>query len=220
MVAFSSIQQHQNQLIRKALNGSVFVAPFATAAITALTSGAGAALAALPAGYKDLGLTSDDGSTFGRDVEESNVTSFGHVEPTRSDINSDVTTLQVVAQETKMLTIGMYTGADTTGLQGTLLTGELSIPKPLQPESLHYRLLALYVDQYEGDDVYYARFLPRAKVTSYGEQQFAKGDDPIGYDLTFTAFFDSVLGYSERWIWAGPGWLALTTAMGVTVAVA
>lgn len=219
MATFAEWQEHQTQLIRVAKNGSVFLAPYATAVPAALTSGASAALVALPAGYEDLGLTSDDGSTFGREVEESNITSFGHTEPTRSDVISDTTTMQVVAQETKLLTLGLYTGADTSALTADATTGELSIEKPQVPETLHYRLMSVYVDQYEGDDIYYARILPRAKVTSYGDQQFNKGDGAfIGYDLTFTGFYDETLGYSERWVFSGPGWLALLADMNVSQA--
>ncbi len=216
MVTFADWQTHQTQLIRKAKNGSVFLAPVATSIPTALTSGASAALVALPAGYDDLGLTTEDGSTFGREVEESTIRSFGHTEPTRSDVIADTTTLQVVAQETKLLTIGLYLGADTTGLEADATTGELIIDKPQVPESLHYRLMAVYVDQYEGDVIYYARILPQAKVTNYGEQQFNQGDGAfIGYDLTFTGFFDETLGTAERWVFGGPGWLALLADMGI-----
>ena len=40
---FASIAKHQNELIRKALTGSVFVAPPATTAITSLTQTTGTA---------------------------------------------------------------------------------------------------------------------------------------------------------------------------------
>jgi hypothetical protein len=216
VVAFSTWQEHQTDLIRKAKNGSVFIAASTVDVPTAITSGATAALVALPAGYEDLGLTTEDGPTFGREVEESTIRSFGHTEPTRSDVISDTTTVQVVAQETKLLTLGLYTGADVSALTADATTGEVSISKPQTPETLHYRLMAVYVDQYEGDDIYYARILPRAKVTSYGEQQFNQGDGAfIGYDLTWTGFYDSTLGYSERWVFGGPGWLALLTEMSI-----
>ncbi len=219
MVTFADWQTHQTQLIRRAVNGSVFIAPYATSLITALTSGASAALVALPSGWEDLGLTTDDGSTFAREIENSTITSFGHTEPTRVDIISDTTTMQVVAQETKLLTIGLSTGADVSAAEADATTGELSIEKPLNPETIHYRLLALYVDQYEGDDIYMGRLLPRAKVTSVGEQQYNKGDGSfVGYDLTFTGFYEESAGYSERYIYGGPGWLALLSDMGITQA--
>lgn len=221
MVAFSAWQRHQTQLIRKAKNGSVFIAPSTATIPTALTTGATADLVALPTGFQDLGLTTEDGSTFGREVEESTIRSFGRTEPTRTDVISDTTTLQVVAQQTSLLTLGLYTGADTTGLLADATTGELVIDKPQVPETLHYRIFALYVDQHEGDDIYMGRLLPRAKVTSYGEQQYAQGDGTfVGYDLTFTGLYDEEFGASERWWFGGPGWLALLDDMGVTQATA
>lgn len=218
MVAFSTLREHHPELVRKALDGSVFIAEYSASLVTSLTTTSSATLSALPAGYEDLGLTTDDGSAFGRDIEESNVTSFGHTEPTRSDITSDVTTMTVTAQETKLLTLALYTGAAQAAITAAATTGEVHIHKPLNPESRHYRVLALYVDQYEGDDLYIGRILPRAKITSRGEQQFSKGDDPIMYDLTFTAFFDATAGYSEDFFLAGPGALALNTAMSIPTA--
>jgi hypothetical protein len=222
---YEALKNKQNELIRKALDGSVFVADATEAAIAALTTYTAGPpvvidLTALPSGYDDLGWLSTDGSQFSRDVAASEVTSFGSVSPTRTDITSDTTTMTVTAQETKLLTIGLATGADLSAVTAAFETGEVSIAKPSRPKSRHYRVLSLAVDQGDGGEIYLGRFLPRAKVTSYAEQSFGGGDDPITWGVTFTGEEDSVLGYSERWLFGGPGWLALLADMGITQDVA
>lgn len=171
-------------------------------------------LTALPTGWDDLGWLSGDGASFSRDVATSEVTSWGSVSPTRSDVTSDTSTLTVVAQETKLLTIGLATGADLAAVLPTAGTGEVAISKPARPSSKFYRVLSLAVDSGDAGEIYVGRFLPRAKVTSYGEQSFGGGDDPISWGVTFTGYEDSTLGYSERWLFGGAGWSSLLTKMG------
>jgi hypothetical protein len=217
--SYDELKNKQTELIRKALQGSVFCAPIDADPIADLTSYAVGPpvvidLVALPDDWDDLGWLTGDGAQFSRDVSSSDVTSWGSVTPTRTDIVSDTSTLTVVAQETKLLTIGMATGADLTGVTADADSGEVSIAKPSSPKSRHYRVLSLAVDQGDAGEIYIARFLPRAKVSSYAEQSFGAGDDPVTWGVTLTGEEDSALGYSERWIFGGAGWKALTTAMG------
>lgn len=221
MANYEDLKNKQTELIRKALDGSVFLSDdlaSATAIATLTTDSATAPgtpeLATLPVGYDDLGWLTNEGAQFSRDVATSEVTSFGSVSPTRTDVTSDSTTMSVTAQETKLLTIGLFTGADLSALTTDATTGELSIAKPSRPKSRHYRVLSLAVDQGDGGEIYIARFLPRAKVTGYSEQAFGGGDDPITWGVTFTGEEDSDLGFSERWFFGGPGWKALLTDMG------
>lgn len=229
MADYEALKNKQTELIRKALDGSAFLAPVTADPIAALTTytppvtGPPAVpaiidLAPLPTEYDDLGWLSTDGMQFSRDVTSSEVTSFGSVSPTRTDITADTTTLTVTAHETKLLSIGLATGADLSAIQAAFQTGEVSIAKPTRPKSKHYRVLSLAVDQGDAGEIYIARFLPRAKVTSYAEQSFAGGDDPITWGVTFTGEEDSDLGYSERWIFGGAGWNALVLDMGFTQA--
>lgn len=175
---------------------------------------AGVQLAALPLGWDDLGWLSGDGAQFSRDVSSSEVTSWGSVTPTRTDVTSDTSTLTVVAQETKLLTIGLATGADLTSVVPDPTTGEVKIAKPSRPKSKHYRALSVAVDQADAGEIYIARFLPRAKVSGYAEQSFGGGDDPVTWGVTLTGEEDSALGYSEAWFFGGPGWSALLDDMG------
>lgn len=219
MASYDALKNKQTELIRKALDGSAFIGGIADDPIvnlTMYTAGPPAVidLSPLPEGWDDLGWLTSDGAQFARDVATSEVTSWGSVSPTRTDITSDTTTLTVTAQETKMLTIGLATGADLSAVVPAANTGEVSIAKPTKPSSRYYRVLSLAVDQGDAGEIFIGRFLPRAKVTSYAEQAFAGGDDPITWGVTFTGEEDSTLGFSERWLFGGAGWAALLDDMG------
>ena len=172
----------------------------------------------LPKGMDDLGWLSTDGAAFSRDVSTSDVQSWGSVSPTRSDITSDISTMAVTAQETKLLTIGLATGADLAGMVPAAQTGEVSVAKPTRPASKSYRALSVAVDLGDAGEIYLARFFPRGKVTNYAEQNHGGGDDPVSWGVTLTGEEDSELGYSERWLFGGPGWNAILADMGFPTA--
>jgi hypothetical protein len=187
----------------------------ATGASVSVTVKPLASLKTLPAGYTDLGWTTEAGAAFSRSISESTVTSWGSTSPTRTDVTADTTTMQVVAQETKLSTVALYTGVDPAGLVPVKATGgSIEIQKPLLPNPRYYRVLALAVDQSSNGEIYLARFLPNGKVTGFGNQAFANGADAMGYDTTFTGYQDSVLGYTESWLYGGPGWDYLLSDMG------
>ena len=225
MPSYETLRNKQSELIRKAMDGSVFLAPITATPITSLTTYTAAitgppavpesiSLSPLPDGYDDLGWLTNDGAQFSRDVSSSEVTSWGSTSPTRTDVTTDTTTLTVTAQETKLLSIGLATGADLAAITPNAQSGEVSIAKPTRPTPRHYRALVLAVDNGDGGEIYMARFLPRAKVSGYSEQAFGGGDDPITWGVTLTGEEDSALGYSERWIFGGPGWKHELAKMG------
>src|ERR1044071_6690805 len=104
---YSGLASKNSGLIRKALDGSLFAAPYESDPIADL-SNSSSALLALPTGYEDGGLMTDEGIRFSREVETSEIPSWGRTEPTRSDVTSDVTGIAVDFQETKKLTIALY----------------------------------------------------------------------------------------------------------------
>lgn len=218
---YADIAQLQTELIRKTISGSVFVGEYDDAdLITTITTTTGTApsevitLAELPTGYEDLGYLTDDGAAFNTDTTSSDITSFQSVQPTRSDITAQTTTLQVQAQETKLLSLALYTGASKSGITAAATGGEVNIKIPERPSSKFYRVLALGVDETENGELYVARYLPRAKVTGKGSQSFSKADQALLWDVTFTGYKDSVAGCSEQWFFGGPAWSALLTSMG------
>jgi hypothetical protein len=220
MSGYAGIASQHSELIRKSLQGSVFVAPITAAAIdtSTLFDSVTGDLASLPAGYVDLGWTSDVGATVARKVASSDIMAWGDASAVRSDVTSDVSTLQVIALETKLETIGLYTGvakADITpGVNGVTV-----VEQPSTPTATFYRLLVVGVDEGDSGEIVLARFLPRAQVTNYGNQVLSNGKSALEWDLTFTGYQDSVLGYAGSQIYGGAGWLALLTRMGLNKTV-
>jgi hypothetical protein len=213
-ISYDELQQRNAALIFKALQGSVFAAPFTAPAIDTLTD-TDKLLKALPADYEDVGWLSDDGAQFSRNVDTSDITAWGSVEPVRSDVTQDTTTLQITCLEARKATIGLYTGADMSTVTPDASTGEVSIEKPARPGFQYYRVLAIAVDLTDAGELFIARFLPRARVTDYDDQSFQSSDDsPITWPVTMTGYEDPVLGYSEKYFFGGPGWSTRLAAMG------
>ena len=213
--AFAALQDLHNEFIRKAKNGSVFVAASSAATInesTLFTSPAGE-IATLPAGYADLGYLADAGAACARSISETSVTSWQSVSPTRSDRTADTTTLTVPCQETKLTTIGLYVGVDTAAVTAAT-NGVVRIDTPSVPVDLYHRVLVVSEDtSHSAGSVYICRYLPNAKVTDIAQQSHDKGDE-IQWGVTFTGFVDSAVGTAESYIFGGPGWKALLADMG------
>ena len=160
---YDVLKEKQTELIRKALDGSAFIASIDAPTLAGLTDAADSLLKPLPATgtpklpWGDLGFLSADGAQFSRDVSSSDITSWGSVAPTRSDVTADSSTLTVACQETNIRTIGLSTGADLSAVTPTAGSGEIQINKPGRPSSRFYRVLALAVDQGDAGEIYIAR---------------------------------------------------------------
>jgi hypothetical protein len=213
---YAAIRDKKTELIRKARDGSVFCGPITTTAIATITTGSSAALSAMPTGMVDIGWTTTDGVSYSRTTETSDIRSFGSVEPTRSDVTSDEITMAVTMQETSLMSLQLYTGADLTAATATVTTSEFHIAKPALPGYTYYRVAGLFVDIGDTGEIYVMRYMPRARVTEFGEQQFNDADEAITYPVTFTGYEDSTLGYSHKWFFGGPGWKSLIDEMGIT----
>lgn len=218
---YAAIAEKQASLIRKALDGSVFIAPYSATAVSAITADSTGSpgtptLAPLPAGYTDLGLMTSDGAQFSNDVKTADITSWGRIEPQRRDITGDVDSIQVVCQETKLATLAAFIDVPASSITPDATTGEVKINKPTSPTVNYYRMFAIGVDNPGGaDEIYIARFYPRASLTSRGGQKYNSGDTELEWDTTWTAFTDPVLGTSLTYFFGGPGWQALLTEMGL-----
>ena len=218
MPGFTTLQKRQQQLIRKALNGSIWVAADDATVPTSLTTGASSDPAALPTGYEDVGyITKDDGATWARDQDTSDTTSWGAFEPTRRDITSDVTTLAFTMQETKKVSLELAYGVDLSGVEGDATTGEVAFNQATSASTIYRRFLAIFADGVGADAVYIGRFCPRMAITSVDEQQWTDGQE-LRYGVTATAFVDPTLGYSVRHLFGGPGWKAQLEAAGFELA--
>lgn len=214
--SYDALHGKKTELIRKSKKGSVFVAPTSADHVVALTDMTDSLLKPLPVGYKDLGWLTDDGAQFSSDIDTSDTSSWGSVTPTRTDINSESSELQVSAQETNLISIGLYVGVSAASITAAT-NGEVRILKPLSPMKQAYHVLSLSVDETPDGEIYVARYWPNAEVTDKDDQAFNK-EDPLMWPVTLSARPDSDEGYSEAWLFGGPGWLALCEDMGIAVA--
>lgn len=221
MPDLTAFQEHQDLLIRKALNASVFAAPYATALPASYTSGAGGTtLTPLASDYVDVGfVTKSDAYSWGRATDLSEIESHGSTSPTRRDINKIVTSLQFTAQETKKKTLELYYGLDLSTLEATVSTGETTFDEPVAPDTKYHRIIAIAQDGTGADTIYIIRTLPRAMVSESSDQSWSDGDDGVFYPMTITAQPDAVAGTAVRHTFAGPGWLALLDEMGIDLGV-
>jgi hypothetical protein len=207
------LNKKKAELIRKSLDAMVLVAPIATALPATIVDPTAGTSLVVPTGFNSLGWHSDDGVTWGREVENSDITSHGSVDPTRSDIRRITSTIQVTAQETNRQTLEASLGMTIPA--SVAATGETVANEPTRAKSTYYRLLGLSVDDADGGEIWIGRLFARAKVTEVGEQVWSDGDEAMVRQMTFQAFQDSDAGVSVRHFFAGPGWKALLSDMGL-----
>ena len=210
MPTLDDLQSLADANIRKALSGSVFIAPYSVSdEITTLKDGSG--LLALPTGYVDVGrITKDQGVSWSREVETADVTSFGAASPTRRDIVSVTSGMSFTMQESKRLAFELHEGIDLSAVTYDA-NGNVTWDQPDRPASTYYRVLGLFKDGEGTDALYFAKWLPRAMVTDQGEQSWNE-ESEIQYPTTLTAFVDETIGTAVRTLWAGS--TARLTAMG------
>lgn len=218
---FAALQKKQQQLIRKTLEAAICFAPYATDLPTSLTAGADSALAPLPAGFEDIGLLDQgDGATWSRKLDQTTVNSWGFGDPTRVDLKSAVHGLKFTAQETKLQTLGMYHGVDLSAVTADATTGEVAFAAPARPANIFYRCVSIGVDGVGADEIYIGRIAPKVEVTDTDDIKETDGDDSAEtYGITMNALFDSVAGYSMKFLFGGPGWKALLADMGFSAGV-
>ena len=87
----------------------------------------------------------DNGATWSRNQENSEVTSMGYAEPTRTDVLSDVTGLAFTLQESKRIAFELYHGLDLSGVV-TDAEGNVVFDKASRPVKRKYRVIALGKD--------------------------------------------------------------------------
>lgn len=217
MVSFDTLNVTKNQLIRRAKAGAVLVAEMTVPIPVALTTGTTADLITLdPTLWKPIGWMTTDGVNYERTTESTDTNSYGSREPTRSDVNRDSIDMTCVAQETKLLTIGLTTGAILSAIKANATTGEVIIDKPDTPTLRYYRTLGVFLDHSDsGKEIYFGRLMPRAQISDFGSQAYNEDENGLNYAMTWRGKKDSTAGFSHRWWFAGPGWKEMLTDMDI-----
>lgn len=213
-----AIKSANADLVRKILDAAVVVAPMSAAVPTSFTSTTSAALQSLPTDYQAAGFVQkDQGYSWTRETEMSEVTAHGSVEPIRRDINSDTSGFSMTMLESSRLALELFHNVDLSAVTPTATTGELGFSRAAQPSTTYRRVIAIGQDGVGADAIYLIRILPRAMVSEVGEQAWSDTDGLV-YPITFSATVDPVLGYSFREVWAGPGWKSRLEAAGFPAA--
>ena len=138
------------------------------------------------------------------------------ISPTRAEVTAKTQTITVVAQETKLLTISLYTGAQLSSGSANASTGTLSFGEPERPVTRFWRGCALFIDGEGPEQIIIGRIYPRLKVTGANAQNWGKGDDPVTYGVTLQAFPDAEYGTSCQYFFGGLGWRSTLEARGFT----
>lgn len=215
MPDYTSIAHRQSQLIRKALQGSVFVAPYSATAITSITTGSSMDIAPLPTGYVDVGMIDKKNAvTWANKVTATDVMAWGDVYPARKDITAVDGHLTFTMLETNKQSLQLSLGMDlsTTPLDNT--TKELKINQPARPNLIYYRVLGLFQDGTGTNAIYVARFYPRAVVTDITDQKWDDDADCLTWTVTLSPLNDSTAGTPCTHFFAGPGWASQLSATG------
>lgn len=203
MPVFDDIAQKDNSLIRKGLAVAIFVAPQSTPLPARITDDTGALLALDPA-WHDLGWINEDGGTWARETEVSDIYGVGATEPLRSDVRRAIKRLTVVALETNRTVLEQYLGMDLS-TAGTYDGGETVIDEPGLPPFRYVKLLGIAKDTRGDGEYYLGRGFPNCRVTEVGEEVWQDGDTANQRSITFTAFQDPELGTASRQYLGGPG---------------
>lgn len=209
MADYTSIANRQAILIRKALQGSVFIAPYSASPVTAITTGSSAGIAPLPTGYVDVGMIDKKNApTWANKVTTQEVMAWGDVYAARRDITKVDGSLKFTMLETNRTSLQLYLGQDLSTAPLAATTHELVINQASRPQPIPYRVLGLTQDGTGSNAIFVGRFYPRAFVTDIGDQKWDDDAEALVYDVTLTPQLDSALGTPVVHYFGGPGWAA------------
>lgn len=215
MADYTSIAHRQATLIRKALQGSIFIAPYTANAVTSITTGASAGIAPLPTGYSDVGMVDKKNApTWASKVSTQEIIAWGDVYPARTDITAIQGSLKFTMLETNKNTLQLYLGIDLTSVPLDNTTKELIVNQPARPAPIPYRVLGIFQDGVGSNAIYVGRFYPRAFVTDITDQKWDDDADALVWDVTITPQNDPVLGTPVVHYFGGPGWQSLLAQTG------
>jgi hypothetical protein len=215
---YEDMQDRREELIFKALEGSIFIAPMSAALPTALTGTAGALLS-LPAGWEDIGwVDGSDGVNWSRKVDTSDTDSWGSPEPTRSDINKDEASLKFTMQQTNRVALETYYGLDLTNIQASATNKEIQFAQPRRPATRYFRLFGIFVDGYGADEIYVGRLFTRSNVIDMDDSKWTTKDSVASYGVSVRANWSSSDSFAVKHFIGGPGWASKVENAGFTIA--
>lgn len=198
-------------LIRKSLDAIVLIGDEDTTLPTTLVAPTTHALV-IPAGFSPFGWHSDDGLSWAREVENSELSAHGSTDPVRTDVRRVNNTLELTAMETNILTLGKSMGIEIDPSSGG--EGEVVITEPNTPRAIEFPLLALSFDDTEFGELYWGKLFASAKVTATSPGAWSDGDNAQTHGFTMQGFRHPTAGFTVQHFIGGPGFAGLREVMG------
>lgn len=216
MSTFEAVAAQNRGNIRKPLRGTVLIGRYPAAEVISTLVAPNGELV-VPTSYESVGWISEDGVTFTKDREVTDVRGWGATSFLRRDIQSEDNTIQFAALETKRLTHELRTNLDLSGVEMSA-DGEWKYDLPDRPDIAYFRVLVVGVDGISGVPFYTAKHFPMCVVTEMDDESWSDGDDPAVFNVTLSALVDDEAGKVGTEFLFGPGALAAAEDMGITVA--
>lgn len=219
--SFDDIKAHNESLIRKMLELSIYLGPWPAAPdITTVSDATGTSLI-IPDTYRPVGMVSkDEGVALTPSQDMSEVGAYGYGAAVRRDISNRSLELGFTMLETKRLAFELYQGVDLAGVEAPAGKQELKWDAPDRPDTKYWRALVIGRDGQGVRSIFNVEFLPKITLTDVETISWSE-EDPLAYGVTLAADMDSAVGTSQRSFWAGPGLTpTMITAMGFKQAAA
>lgn len=169
--------------VRVAVSGEVLMGATSATAPTG-TSGT-------TTGFTGLGYVSEDGVTETRDRSSDDLKAWQNAAIVRTVVTDANLTYSFTLLETKKETVELYYGTTVTAAstEGNFV---------IVPSSTGGRR-SFILDVVDGAELMRV-YIPSGEVTETGDRVYASGE-PIGYEVTVTAYPDTTLGGSAK-VWA------------------
>jgi hypothetical protein len=142
-------------------------------------------------GFTGLGFVSEDGVTETRDRSSDDIKAWQNAATVRTVVTDANLTYTFTLIETKKETVELYYGAS--------VTEEVSDGSFVIVPSNTGGRKSFIIDVVDGSELI-RTYIPQGEVTEVGDRVYASGE-PIGYEVTITAYADSTLGGSAK-VWA------------------
>lgn len=169
--------------VRVAVTGAVSVGATTAAAPTG-TSGT-------LTGFNDLGLISEDGVTETRDRSTDDIKAWQNGATVRTVVTDGTLTFNFTLLETKKETVELF--------YGTTVTAAASDGSFVVVPTATGGRKSFVLDVVDGAELIRV-YVPQGEVTEVGDRVYSNGE-PIGYEVTITAYADSTISGSAK-VWA------------------
>lgn len=170
--------------VRVAVTGEVLMG-LTTAAAPTSTAGT-------TVGFAGLGFVSDAGVTESRERSTDDIKAWQNAATVRSVVTDAKLSYTFVLIETIKSTVELFYGATVTS---TVADGSFVVV----PASTGGRR-SFILDVVDGAELI-RTYIPAGEVTEVGDRVYASGE-PIGYEVTITAYTDSTIAGGSAKVWA------------------